>query len=147
MVELAIQGDSRFSLSRVDLDRAGPHYTVDALKILAVENAPCELFLLIGGDSLRDITTWRDPASVVAQAQLVVLKRPEIAIELLDHEQSIPGLSSRTIVLDAPQVDISSSIARKMIRTGQSTRYLIPDAVREYIYAESLYIGDRSDRQ
>src|SRR3990172_3540106 len=93
MVQAAIAGEPSFVLSRVDLDRPGPHYTVEALKILARENPGAELFFIMGEDSLRDLPRWRRPGEIIALARLAVCRRPGVSLNLEHLESLIPGVS------------------------------------------------------
>jgi nicotinate-nucleotide adenylyltransferase len=139
MVEAAIADRPAFALSRVDLDRPGPHYTVDMLALLRREHPGAELFFLIGGDSLAQFLTWRDPAGIVRQARLAVMRRPgwEAGLEAL--EQAVPAIRGRLAWLDAPVLDIAASDLRRRVRQGLPLRYLVPPAVEAYVREHHLY--------
>ncbi len=139
MTQLAIAGNPRFALARTDLDRPGPHYTVDMLRLLRDEHPRSELVLLIGGDSLRDLPTWSRPEELIALASLGVLRRPADDLNLNALERAIPGLAARTAWIPALRLDIASSAIATAIAAGRSVRYLVPDAVLAYIEAHGLY--------
>ena len=139
MTQLAIAGNPAFALSRVDVDRPGPHYTADTLELLRRAYPGSELYLLIGSDSLRDLLRWHDPARIVAQAQLAVMRRPGIEPDMQALEAALPGMAGRVEWLDAPRLDISSSDIQRRVREGRSIRYLVPRAVESLITEQGLY--------
>jgi len=139
MVRLAIESNSRFALSRVDLDRPGPHYSVDMLHLLRDEHPGAALFFLIGADSLADLPTWSRPRELIGLACLGVMRRPGAAPDLDALEREIPGLHRRMMWLDAPTIDIAASDLARRIAAGRSVRYQIPDDVCLYIEEHGLY--------
>lgn len=139
MVERAIAGNPRFSLSRVDLDRPGPHYSVDMLHLLRAEHPQAEFVFLIGGDSLHDLPTWSRPNELIALARLGVMRRPGSAPDLARLERDIPGIRARVDWIDGPQIEISASDLARRVSAGLSIRYQTPDAVRTYIEEHRLY--------
>lgn len=146
MVKAAIADHPAFSLSRVDLDRTGPHYTVDMLAILRQEWPQAQLFFLLGGDSLSQLPLWHNPAGIVQLARLGVMKRPGHTANLEALEQALPGIRERLFWLDVPNLDISSSELRRRIRENLPIRYLTPPAVEQYIREHQLYI-DQTERK
>lgn len=142
MVQAAITDNPAFALSRVDLDRPAPHYTVDTLALLQKEYHRAELYFLMGSDSLADLTAWREPAGIVRLARLAAMRRPGYEPGLASLEQAIPGLRERVHWLDAPCLDISSSDLRHRVRQGLPLRYLVPPAVEVYIREHRLYLGE-----
>jgi len=142
LVERAIAGNPRFALSRVDLDRPGPHYTVDMLRLLRQEFPGAELVFLIGGDSLRDLPMWSRPGELIQLARLGVMRRPGSALNLARLERDIPGIRARVDWIDAPQIDISATGIAHRVSAGLSIRYQTPDAVRASIEAHNLYRND-----
>jgi nicotinate-nucleotide adenylyltransferase len=141
MVEAAIAGNPRFALSRVDLDRPGPHYTVDMLKILRQAYPETELYFLMGGDSLYDLLTWRDPAGIIAQAHLGVARRSDTPLDLTDLAIRLPGIIKRVATIQAPVIGISATLLRKRIQNGASIRYQVPLEVESYIVENGLYLA------
>jgi len=139
MVEAAIAGEPAFALSRVDLDRPGPHYTVETLALLRQEYPEAALFFLIGGDSLADFPAWYDSAGIVRQARLAVMQRPGYEPDLAKLERAVPGIRERLVWLDAPYLDIAASDLRRRAREGLPLRYLLPPPVEAYIRERRLY--------
>jgi len=140
MLELAIADNPKFELSRIEMDRPGPHYTVDTLRLLADTHPSADLILLIGGDSLRDLPTWERPAELVAAChEIGVIRRPGDLVDLSEWEGQVPGTQAKVRFIDAPLLDISSSAIRRRIREHLSFRYYLSPAVYEYILKNHLY--------
>ena len=139
MTRLAIAGNGAFALDTTDMSRPGPHYTVTLLPLLAEAFPDHELWLLLGGDSLRDLPTWHQPEAILAQAHLGVLPRPGAEFSWSQLAKAVPGVRTATTLLDGPSIAISSTRIRGWAAAGRSLRYLVPDAVRAYIEREHLY--------
>jgi nicotinate-nucleotide adenylyltransferase len=141
MVELAIAGNSHFELCPVDLERPGPHYSIDTIRLIREQyNLPAEqCFFIIGGDSLQDLPTWHQPEGLITLCRLAVIHRPGYQPELDDLERVIPGLNERLVWVEAPLLEISASNIRRRVAQGQSVRYQVPEAVRAYIEEQGLY--------
>jgi nicotinate-nucleotide adenylyltransferase len=140
MTELAIAGNPSFQLSRGDVDRPGPHFTIDLVKIVAAQlPTGSDLFFLMGFDSLADLPRWREPAQLIHTAHLVALTRPDVPIDWEALEASLPGVRERVKLLDMPELEIASRDLRERVRTGRSIRYMVPDPVRGYIEQKRLY--------
>lgn len=145
MVKAAIADNPAFVLSRVDLDRPGPHYTVDMLALLNGMFAGAEFYFLMGSDSLAQFPTWRDPAGIIRQAILAVMERPGWTADLDALEWEVPGVRERVVWLDAPRLDLSATDLRRRVREGLPVRYLVPPAVEAYIREHTLYARENSD--
>lgn len=145
MVELAIGEVDMFELSRADLERPGPSYTVDLLRLLRQQHgASAELFFLAGADLLPELPAWHRPAEVLALATLVIVSRPGWPQPNLDElERTFPSGRDRACVLSMPGVDISSTEIRERVRLGQPIRFLTSPGVAEYIRASGLYRARR----
>jgi nicotinate-nucleotide adenylyltransferase len=139
MTQLAIAGHPAFELSRLDVDRPGPHYTADTLALIHRAYPDAELHLLLGSDSLRDLMAWHAPARVVSQARLAVMLRPGAELDMPALESALPGLASKVDWVDAPWLDISSSDIQRRVREKLSIRYLVPKAVESFIFEQGLY--------
>jgi nicotinate-nucleotide adenylyltransferase len=138
MVRRAIEDDPRFELSRLDLDRPGPSYTVDVLRELATPDR--QLFFLIGGDILPELPRWQAPLEILELATLVVVNRPGAPPPNLEQlERRLPGAAARVVVLRIPGVAVSSSDLRARVKLGQPIRYLTPPKVDAYIQQHGLY--------
>ena len=139
MVERAIADNPRFALSRVDVDRAGPHYSVDMLRLLRDEYPGAEFVFLIGADTLRDLAKWSRPQELIRLARLGVMRRPDAEPDLDALERDIPGISARIDWIAAPRVEIASHVLADQIAGGCSVRYQVPDAVLATIRQLGLY--------
>ncbi len=139
MVQAAIAGEPSFVLSRVDLDRPGPHYTVDTLKILAGETPGAELFFIIGEDSLRDLPRWRRPGELIKLAKLAVCGRPGVSANLENLESIIPGLPDRIVWISFDPLEIASSDIQRRRRDGRPVDDLLPAGVLDVIERAGLY--------
>jgi len=140
MVELAITGKPYFALSRVDVDRPGPSYTVDTLELLRAGWGPDPQFFFIeGNDSLSDITCWYQPRRLIELCELAVVARPGSQIDLPELERRLPGITGRIHWVRIPLLEISSSDLRARVRAGRSISYLVPREVEAYVRQQGLY--------
>jgi nicotinate-nucleotide adenylyltransferase len=139
MVELAIADNNRFELSRVDVDRPGPHYAVDMIGIFQQRHPLADLHFLMGSDSLRDLLTWDRPRQLVQQCKLVVMSRPVVPPDYDNLFAEIPELRDQLIFISSPEIEISSTNIVARLQNGQSVRYRIQESVREYINQHGLY--------
>jgi len=139
MVRLAIEDNPSFSLSLVDVERPGPHYTVDMLSILHNQYPGGTFYFLVGSDSLRDLPTWHRPDELVTLTHFAVLKRSGVEVDLDQVISSLPGLAGRITLIDAPCVEIAASDIRSRVWEKRSIRYFVPPAVVRYIEERGLY--------
>ncbi|MFZ4813543.1 MAG: nicotinate-nucleotide adenylyltransferase [Phototrophicaceae bacterium] len=140
MIELAIASNARFKLSRVDIERPGPHYSVDTVKLIQDEYPTSQLYFVMGGDSLKSYPAWYKPMEIIQYARLAVMRRPSSRPVQPDmHDGLLPGLSDYVDMIEAPPIGISSTRVREQLSRGKSVRYLLPDAVLDYIHAHHLY--------
>lgn len=139
LVAAAIAGEPAFAISRVDVDRPGPHWAADTVALLQAEFPNAELFYLMGGDSLRDLPTWGRPREFVSCCTLGVLRRPGDEVDLASLEQKIPGLTERLRFVDVPPLNIASHEVRQRVRAGQPIDQLVPPAVARLIEDRGLY--------
>ena len=140
MVELAIATNPAFRVSTVDLTRPSPSYTVDTLAARQEELGPqAELYFIMGTDSLAGILTWHRPQDVLARARLIVATRPGCRVDLQALEQALPGITGRTHLLQAPELDISSHDLRRRVAEGLPIKYQLPESVEAYILEHGLY--------
>jgi nicotinate-nucleotide adenylyltransferase len=139
MCELAIGVDARFGVSRMEIDRGGPTYTVDTLRELRQRAPDDELYLLLGGDQAAALGAWRSPEEVLSLTQIGVAERDEWRRE--EIAERLAGLCppERMHFFDMPHVEISSSLVRRRARAAQPIRYLVPDKVANFVGAQSLY--------
>ncbi len=140
MLRLSIADQPGFQVSLVDINRPGPHYTADTVRILARDNADATLVLLLGGDSLHDLTTWHEPARLVAESgEIGVMRRPGALIDLGTLEKELPGLTAKVRFVDAPLLDISSHDIRERVAEGLPFRFYVAKGVYDYILENGLY--------
>jgi nicotinate-nucleotide adenylyltransferase len=140
MVNLAIADNPSFELSRVELDRPGPHYTLDTINLVAEQNPQAEIVPVIGGDSLHDLPTWHRPKDLLYAAHWIgVMRRPGESANLEALERELPGISSKVHYVDAPLLEIASREIRSRIADGRPFRYYLPDPVYHYINQHQLY--------
>jgi nicotinate-nucleotide adenylyltransferase len=140
MVNLAIADNPCFELSRAELDRPGPHYTLDTIKLVAEQNPDAEIVPVIGGDSLHDLPTWHRPKELLYACHWVgVMRRPGETANLQELERKLPGISSKVHYVDAPLLEIASREIRSRIADGRPFRYYLPEPVYHYINQHHLY--------
>jgi nicotinate-nucleotide adenylyltransferase len=139
MLEAAIAGNPRFELSEVEAERRGPHYMVDTLRILHQRNPDAVYTLLLGGDSLRDILRWHRPKQLIRLCALAVLRRPGTRVGMARLEKFVPGISKRTVFIEAPPMQISSTHIRSLVREGKPIAGQVPPAVEAIIRRNGLY--------
>lgn len=139
MTEMAIAGNPYFALDAVDAERPAPHYTATLLPLLHERYPDSEIWLLIGGDSLRDLPTWHRPLEVLASCRLAALPRPGTTIDWDELEAAVPGVREAVAMLDGPAIALSSTRIRQWAAGGRSLRYLVPPGVLAFISRERLY--------
>lgn len=141
MLQLAIADNRHFSISRVDIDRPGPHYSSDTVKIIGDQYPDAALYFVMGGDNLRSLPTWKRAQALYSHCRLAVMKRADEAIAKTMHDAILPGLSAQVDIVDVPMLSIwlSSTYVIERLRQNLSVRYLVPDAVLDYIASHNLY--------
>jgi nicotinate-nucleotide adenylyltransferase len=139
LVELAVGEDSRFEVSRLEVDRSGPSYTSDTLRELREKTPDDELFVILGGDQAAALPRWHEPEEVLSLATVAVVERSNWSRNAIGITLGrMPG-AERIRYLDVPIIQVSSSAIRRRVREGQPIRYLVPDRVAEHIEAKRLY--------
>jgi nicotinate-nucleotide adenylyltransferase len=144
LLQAALGDDSGFELSRVDIDRPPPYFTVDTIGLLRRRYPQDQLVYLMGADSLFDLPYWRTPRQFVAVCdEIGVMPRPgkaldQESLELL--ESDIPGLAARLRLLEVAPIEVASSAIRRRIAGGQRYRYFLPEAVFRLIQEQGLYL-------
>ncbi|HQR42222.1 MAG TPA: nicotinate-nucleotide adenylyltransferase [Gemmatales bacterium] len=132
MLKLAILDQPAFLVDTCEQDRPGLSFTVDTLRYLHQREPATDWFLILGGDSVRDLSTWRDPEGIARLCKLLIVDRPDtVGIEP-------PNYFAYNRV-QSPLIDISSTDIRERVKTGRSIRYLVPERVREYIDTSEVY--------
>jgi nicotinate-nucleotide adenylyltransferase len=139
MTVIATASNPRFWVSRVDIDRDGPTYTIDTLRDLRKELPDADLFFITGADALSDIFTWRDADELFDLAHFVGCTRPGFT---MDHS-TLSGLpADKVTIIEIPALAISSTDCRKRRMRGEPVWYLVPDGVVQYITKYALYAPD-----
>lgn len=154
-VQAAIADNPRFEVSGLELEREGPSYTVDTLRILKEQLAPAELVFIVGQDAFVDLPSWREPRNLSTLAHFAVVTRPpgggrlddwlpepfrddyELALDGHSAEHRKAGTWLRLLTISA--LDVSATDLRRRLREGQSVRYLIPEAARDAVRACETY--------
>ena len=140
-VLLATASNPCFTVSRVELEREGPSYTVDTVREFRARlGADAALYFLTGVDAVLEILTWRDPLALIRECRFIAAARPGYDLSLLERRLPEEFLAA-TDTLVVPGVDISSSEIRRRVRAGQTIRYLTPEPVEDYIRKTHLYEG------
>jgi nicotinate-nucleotide adenylyltransferase len=133
MTVIATASNPRFTVSRVDIDRVGPTYTIDTLRDLRDERPDAELFFITGADAIAQILSWRDFDELWKLAHFVAVSRP-------GHDLNISGLPNQDVsLLEVPALAISSTDCRSRVSRGFPVWYLVPDGVVQYISKHHLY--------
>jgi nicotinate-nucleotide adenylyltransferase len=137
---LAVAGDDRLEVSRVDADVPGPSYTVDTLSRLHEQRPENQLTFIVGGDVARSLPDWREPEAILSLAEIGVAGREEVRADAIRRNLSVlAGGADRVRFFDMPRIDISSTLIRSRVAAGLAVRYLVPDTVAAYIAHEGLY--------
>lgn len=142
MLQGMIAHNPVFELSRLEIDRPGPHYTIDTVRLLAGQEPNAEIYLLIGGDSLWELPTWRLSADLItAVSKIGVMRRPGDFTDLTAIEAQLPGVTEKIHFVDALLQPVSSRELRRRIAAGEMYRYYVPPSVYDYIETRHLYRG------
>ena len=125
MCEYAIGADARLGVSRIEIDREGPSYTVDTLREIRASSPGDELFFVLGGDQAQGLASWREPEEI---------RRADITARVV----TLRG-ADRLVFFAMPRIDLASSDIRRRVREGRPIRYLVPDDVARVIGARGYY--------
>lgn len=141
MVAHAIEDNPFFSLCRYEAERSEISYTADTLAYFHREYPETEWYFLMGGDSIRDFSTWYHPERIASLAVLVIANREEVQKKLLEEavEKVKRDYQADVRILSFPQLDVSSSMIRKKVKEGKSIRYLLPGQAEKFIREHGLY--------
>lgn len=139
MLEFALAGIPEFRISRIEVERPGPSYTVDTLERLTQERPADEWFLFLGADSVIDFPLWRTPQRIAELATLVIVNRGRTPAPL-DAIRSLVPAGRPPLEVMMPGIDISATDIRRRAAAGRSIRFLVPRAVEHYIREKRLYL-------
>ena len=137
MTVIATASNPRFQVSRVEIDRDGPTYTVDTLRLLGAENPDAELYFIPGADAMLEILEWKDPEEVLSIAHFIAATRP--GYDLARFESSAPTHTASVSLMTIPALAISSTDVRARVHDGRPIRYLVPEGVKSYVEKAGLY--------
>jgi nicotinate-nucleotide adenylyltransferase len=141
MVREAIHHDHIFKFSRVDIDREGPHYALDTMRVFRKRYPEDLLYFIMGGDSLHNLPSWYRSREFLHQCDKIgVLHRAGEKIDLYELEKELPGLTKKIEFIEAPLLEISSNQIRKLVAAGKPFRYYLPTNVYKIVLNEKLYI-------
>lgn len=143
LCRLAMDGDERFALCDLESRREGPSYTVDTLEELHGQMPDSEFFLIVGADVAAGFAGWQEPGRVLELATVAVAERPGTSRAVVEDVLGRLADGSRSCFFEMPEIGISSTMLRGRVRAGESTRYLMPDAVRRYIDQHHIYGGNQ----
>lgn len=142
MVEEAIRDNTFFAISRIEIERKGPSYTIDTLRLLHKSFPEDELFFITGTDAFRELLFWREAEEILKLTHFIAASRP--GFDAKDFFAKVtrehPEFSERINLLEVPALAISSTDIRARITRGQSIRYLLPEPVRMFIVNQGLYL-------
>lgn len=139
LCEAAVAGDERFAVSRIEIDRGGPSYTVDTLRAIHATSPGDELTFIVGGDMAASLPSWREPEALLELATLGIAER--VGNARAQIAAALDGLAGpdRLRFFSMPRIDLSSTDIRARVRAGRSIRYLVPDDVARLIGVQGLY--------
>jgi len=137
MLHLAVEGQSGFFVSDVEMQRGEVSYTIDTVRWFQEreEWAGDDFYLILGGDSLLELGTWKDPEQILDTIPILVVRRPGFDMDRVEER-----FLKRVVFVNAPFVAISSTEIRQRVHEGKSIRYWVPDKVEAYIRREGLYL-------
>lgn len=145
MAVIATAANPRFKVSRMEIDRPGPSYTVDTIREMRrIYGRNTEVFFIAGADAVLEILTWKEPEKVLGEASFIVATRPGYDLRTL--ERSLPAAaggadaSRRVLVMDVPALEISSTDIRKRVKGGRAIAYLVPEGVEKFIEKNGFYL-------
>lgn len=129
LLKLATEGHPHFKIELIELERKGPSYTFDTMKILTENHPDSQFYFIIGADMIEYLPKWKNINQLVDIVQFIGVSRPSYS-----HESNYPILYA-----EVPEMGISSSLIRSRIKENKTIRYLVPEAVRSYIKENHLY--------
>ena len=147
MTVLAVAGNPCFEASRLEVEREGPSYTVDTMRLFREQmGAEARVYFITGADAMLETLTWREPEEIARLCEFIAVARPGYSTERL-AEALPPDIFRQVHVLDVPGVAVSSSDLRARAGAGESLRYLVPPAVAHYIETYHLYAAREASGQ
>ncbi len=132
LVRAAIKDDFHFRASDIEFTLPKPSYTIDTLTVLAEKHPSHEFSLIIGADNLASFSKWKNYDKILEYFGLIVYPRPNSKVSELENHPAVR-------LIEAPEIDISATLIRKMVKAGKSIKYLVPDGAIERILAQKHY--------
>jgi nicotinate-nucleotide adenylyltransferase len=139
LCKAAVEGDGRLSVSRMEIDRAGPSYAVDTLRLLKDHAPDDELFFIMGADAAVTLSTWKEPKEILRLATLGVAERAHLGRDDVRGAIDPLGGSDRVQFFSMPDIEVSSTLVRERVASDGPIRYLVPEAVAQRIRERHLY--------
>ena len=143
MTTLAVMSNPAFVVSRYEVERIEPSYTVDTVRHFArQEAAEANIYFITGADAILDILTWKDYKGLLDMCTFIAVTRPGYSLDRLEEARnSLPGIMDRVNLLEIPALAISSTYIRERVALGRTIKYLTPEPVEQYIRKQRLYMN------
>ncbi|MBE0429583.1 MAG: nicotinate-nucleotide adenylyltransferase [Thermoleophilia bacterium] len=138
MTALAVEDNPRFRVSRYELDRPAPSYTVDTVRHFVSMSPDAQIYFITGSDAILEILDWKDPKELLEMATLIAASRPGYPLDRFAEQMELIR-QGRVLVLEIPAIGVSSTMIRERVAKNRSVRYLVPEAVRGFIEEKGLY--------
>ncbi len=142
MVKVAVAGNAKFSVDRVEVDAGRPMHSVETVSIFKERSPEDEWFFITGADEVANLLAWKEPDRLLEQVVMVAATRPGYDLSRLDHLEAALRNFDRIFPVECTRVDISATGIRRRMLQGKSIRYLVPEGVYEIIEQRRLYEGD-----
>lgn len=144
MTVIATASNPHFTMSRLEVDRRGPSYTIDTLMVLHQIYPLAEIFFITGADAILEILTWKDPQKLAKYCSFIAATRPgyslrKFQVALHVEKNQLNKFKPKIHFMEVPILAISSTDIRSRVREGRSIKYLLPDGVANYIYERGFY--------
>ncbi|MCM1252661.1 MAG: nicotinate-nucleotide adenylyltransferase [Clostridium sp.] len=145
MTELAIEGNPFFSISTIEVDKEGHTYTYETIETLQHKNPHAQYYFIMGADSLFSIEHWKNPEKIFAGCHILAALRDDKTMDAMEEQAAYlkNKFAADICLIKTGQIEVSSSMIRDLIRDGHSIRYLVPDAVYDYIIKNKLYKAEK----
>jgi nicotinate-nucleotide adenylyltransferase len=142
MTTLAVMSNPAFIVSRYEVDRTEPSFTIDTVRYFSRLEDEANLYFITGADAISEILTWKDYAELLKMCTFIAVTRPGYSLERLGEMQSsLPGFMNHVHLLEIPALAISSTYIRERVALGRTIKYLTPEPVEQYIHKQRLYSG------
>lgn len=141
MTALAVASNPFFGASPLEVDRPGPSYTIDTVRALSASHVAAEIFFITGADAVLEILTWKNVEELLARCRFIAATRPGYLLDELwgKLDKISTSLKKSIICMEVPALAISSTDIRERVSQGRPIKYLLPEAVEDYITKNSLY--------